>query len=132
MRKFAEYKPSEFVTNHLDIDLFAHAEPQASNEGFVNPRFELTHPMLVRLEVEGTFAFHLPEGSLGVAARSRLGLWRTHVVGRSRELATSALDRLHLMLNWGSRDGLSIAILTLLRWETFVILKAHDELQSRY
>jgi hypothetical protein len=36
--------PSELVADHLDIDLLAHAEPEASDEVFIDPRLELAHP----------------------------------------------------------------------------------------
>ncbi len=36
--------PRKFVSNHLDIDLLTHAEPDRANEVLINPRFELTHP----------------------------------------------------------------------------------------
>lgn len=36
--------PGELVANHLDVDLLAHAEPEAADEALVNPRLELTHP----------------------------------------------------------------------------------------
>lgn len=36
--------PREFVSDHLDIDRFSHAEPNRSNEVLINPRLEFTHP----------------------------------------------------------------------------------------
>ena len=39
--------PSELVANHLDVDLLAHAIPQASNEVFVDPRLEFAHPKII-------------------------------------------------------------------------------------
>ena len=36
--------PSEFITDHLHVDLFAHIVPDSSDVTFVNPRFQFSHP----------------------------------------------------------------------------------------
>lgn len=36
----------ELVTNHLDVDLLAHAEPDGADEVLVDPWLKLTHPIL--------------------------------------------------------------------------------------
>lgn len=35
----------KLVTDHLDVDLLAHAEPDAANEVLINPWLKLTHPI---------------------------------------------------------------------------------------
>jgi hypothetical protein len=42
----AKYSPREFIANHLDVDLVAHAKPDASDKVLVNPRLKLTHPAI--------------------------------------------------------------------------------------
>jgi hypothetical protein len=37
--------PREFVTNHLDADLFAHLEPKVAHKVLINPWFKLAHPV---------------------------------------------------------------------------------------
>lgn len=37
--------PRELVTNHLDVDLLTHLEPEVTDEVLVNPRLKLTHPI---------------------------------------------------------------------------------------
>jgi hypothetical protein len=36
--------PSKFVSNHFNIDLFAHVVPDLSDEIFIYPRFQFAHP----------------------------------------------------------------------------------------
>ena len=36
--------PRELVTDHLNVDLFTHLEPQVADEVLVNPGLELSHP----------------------------------------------------------------------------------------
>jgi len=36
--------PSELVTDHFNIDLLTHLEPEITDEILVHPRFKLTHP----------------------------------------------------------------------------------------
>ena len=37
--------PRELVTDHLDVDLLTHLEPQVADEVLINPGLELTHPV---------------------------------------------------------------------------------------
>lgn len=67
--KFHHGLPSEFVTNHLDVDLLTHTVPQATNEVFVNPGLKLAHPNdSCQRTGHGTLisTFSLPESSLVV------------------------------------------------------------------
>ena len=36
--------PRELITNHLDVDLVAHANPEGAHKVFVDPWLKLTHP----------------------------------------------------------------------------------------
>jgi hypothetical protein len=38
--------PGELVTNHLDVDLISHAEPDAAHKVLIDPGFEFTHPVI--------------------------------------------------------------------------------------
>ena len=38
--------PRELISNHFDINRFAHTKPDRANEILINPRFKLTHPMI--------------------------------------------------------------------------------------
>ena len=38
--------PREFVTDHLDVDLFTHAKPHTTDKVLINPWFEFTHPTI--------------------------------------------------------------------------------------
>lgn len=40
--------PREFVSDHLDIDLLAHSEPDTADEVLVDPWLKLTHPVVMR------------------------------------------------------------------------------------
>lgn len=44
-----EYSPRELVTDHLDVDLFTHLEPQVADEVLIDPGFKLAHPANVLL-----------------------------------------------------------------------------------
>jgi len=70
----------EFVADHLDVDLVAHAEPDTSDEVLVDPRLELTHP----------------QSGLGLAAGLRTGAGSgSRCTGRGRrELALLGLNGL--------------------------------------
>lgn len=37
--------PREFVTDHLDVDLLAHTEPDAADEVLIDPWLKLSHPI---------------------------------------------------------------------------------------
>jgi len=39
------FLPRELVTDHLDVDLLTHLEPEVTDEVLVNPRLKLTHPV---------------------------------------------------------------------------------------
>jgi hypothetical protein len=86
--------PSEFVPDHLHVDLLAHAIPQASDEILVNPRLEFTHPKFwSALGVENR-QDDVPERGLVVWIAAR-GSPNLQVV--ARVLARRTID-LHLTL----------------------------------
>jgi hypothetical protein len=42
-----QFLPRELVTDHLDVDLLTHLEPEVADEVLINPWLKLTHPILV-------------------------------------------------------------------------------------
>jgi hypothetical protein len=45
--------PSEFVSNHFNIDLLTHTKPQSSDEVFIDPRLKLAHPISLLVGTAG-------------------------------------------------------------------------------
>ena len=81
--------PREFVTNHLDVDLLSHLEPEVAHEVLVDPGFKFAHPTTSSMPI---FAF--------VESQIRAFPWVVLTTGLSsaRRLAHLVPFRYHLPL----------------------------------
>jgi hypothetical protein len=104
--------PSELVADHLDIDLLAHAVPQAADEVLVNPWLELAHPndSCQRTGLKTNFTtVSLPESGLVV--------WRLAAVARDANLHVVELSlRIHLLWDLSLR-----AVALSATWRTAIL-----------
>jgi hypothetical protein len=125
--QLATHIPGEFVANHLDINLLAHAKPKTANEVFVDPWLEFTHPVALLAAIYRVVRWNLPEGGFGIATSSLL----------TRNTRVLWWEWIAISLRWELRgstvgSGLrSIAILGLLRGKTFELGETHIEIDLR-
>jgi hypothetical protein len=117
--------PCELVTNHLDIDLFAHAKPQGADEVLVNPWLKFSHPTNVRLHPHRRRQKNLPESGLHVTARLFLTRHAT-TVWRGKLSSGVFAGRTRRWDTRGTRTG-RIAVFGLLRRKAFIVLETHFE-----
>lgn len=80
------YSPRELVTDHLNVDLLAHLEPEVADEVLIDPRLKFTHPTWLSVnalvEDESTWYWSIPESGFAIAG----------LLGDSCGIASRALE----------------------------------------